>query len=241
MGLDIVLGLVILSSAIRGWMRGFVLQAIRLAGLVGCIFAADPVRDYARPYVEKHLTQLRPELLDRLLWWGSAVATYVVATGVATIAVKMYRKRTFSLEDASRTDQFAGFFLGGLKGFVFACFVVAGLQRFAIDRVKGIDWAEEQARTSQAMVWDAQYHPAEKIWTAPPVQRLLTQVREHGLRPSTTTGGTAPEAGPTQKEDAAPVAVGNHPPRLGLPDPASSNLKQDFDSLLGELDKLKGR
>ena len=51
MGLDIALGIMVLLGAIRGWFRGFVLQAIRLGGLVGCVYAAGPIRDYARPHV----------------------------------------------------------------------------------------------------------------------------------------------------------------------------------------------
>ena len=45
MGLDIALGLMILLGAIRGWFRGFVLQALQLGGLVGCVYAAGPIRD----------------------------------------------------------------------------------------------------------------------------------------------------------------------------------------------------
>ena len=48
MGLDIALGIMVLLGAIRGWFKGFVLQAIRLSGLVGCVYAAGPVRDYAQ-------------------------------------------------------------------------------------------------------------------------------------------------------------------------------------------------
>jgi uncharacterized membrane protein required for colicin V production len=248
MGLDIVLGFVILSSAIRGWMRGFLLQGIRLAGLIGCVFAAAPVRDYVRPHVAPHLASIRPDLLDRMLWWAAAAATYVVTTGIAILAVKMYRKRSFGLEEPNRTDQFAGFLLGAIKGTVFACFIAAGLQRFAVDRAKGIDWAEEQARTSHALAWDTQFRPAEKIWTAPPVQKLLAHVRENGLQPP---AGAVPNGDPAALDPGAllpealkqvePVAAGARPPRLDLPNPEEDAIKDEFKRILGELDRVRGR
>ena len=242
MGLDIALGLLILSSAIRGWMRGFLMQAIQLVGLIGCVFAADPLRDQARPYIAPHLTSLRPELLDRLLWWGSAIAVYVVTTGIAMLAVKMYRKRTFGLEEANRTDQFAGFLVGGIKGMVFALFIVAGLQKFAVERLKGVDWADEQAKTSQAMAWDTQYHFADKIWTSPPVQKYLAQIRDHGLQPIGDPSSllAKPEA-KSETPEPAPVANADRPPRLNLPDPNSTDFKREFDKVFEDLDRLKSR
>src|SRR4051794_411063 len=116
MGLDLILGGMILIAAIRGWMRGFVLQAIRLTGLVSCVYLAEPVRDLARPYVAPHLASIRVDLLDRLLWWASAVLSYVVMVGLGSLTVKMYRRRTFGEAEPSRADQFAGFLLGAAKG-----------------------------------------------------------------------------------------------------------------------------
>src|SRR3954447_21456464 len=43
MGLDLALAVIVLLSAVRGWLKGFVLQAIRLSGIVACVYAADPV------------------------------------------------------------------------------------------------------------------------------------------------------------------------------------------------------
>src|SRR4051794_28680572 len=77
MGLDLALGAIVLLTAIRGWLKGFILQAIRLAGLVACVYLADPVRDLAKPYVLPHLPSIRPELIDRLLWWSAAAISYV--------------------------------------------------------------------------------------------------------------------------------------------------------------------
>ena len=55
MGLDLTLGVIILIAAFRGWFQGFVSQAVRIAGLVACVYLAEPVRDYAKPYVLPYL------------------------------------------------------------------------------------------------------------------------------------------------------------------------------------------
>ena len=51
MGLDVALGIVILIAAIRGWLQGFVYQAVRLGGMIACVYLAAPVRDQAKPYI----------------------------------------------------------------------------------------------------------------------------------------------------------------------------------------------
>ena len=51
MGLDLALGVIILIAAFRGWFQGFIGQAVRIAEPVACVYLADRVRDYARPYV----------------------------------------------------------------------------------------------------------------------------------------------------------------------------------------------
>ena len=92
MGLDLALGAVVLLAAIRGWLRGFVSQAVRLSSFVGCFYLADPVRDQLRPYVLPRLPKVDPALMDRILWWTSAVASYVVVVGLASLAIKMMRR-----------------------------------------------------------------------------------------------------------------------------------------------------
>ena len=83
MGLDLALGGLVLFVAIRGWFRGFVVQAIRLGGLVAAAYAAVPVRDQAKPYALEYFPAMRPELVDRILWWVSAAVSYFVIVGVA--------------------------------------------------------------------------------------------------------------------------------------------------------------
>ena len=56
MWLDVILGGIILIAGFRGWFQGFVSQAVRIAGLVACVYLAEPVRDYAKPHVLPVLT-----------------------------------------------------------------------------------------------------------------------------------------------------------------------------------------
>ena len=246
MGLDIVLGLMVFVAALRGWFRGFVLQAIQLGGLVGSVYAAGPVREYARPYVVPYLTSIRPDLLDRMLWWASAVLSYLVTVGVANLLVKLYRKRPYGEPEPNRADQMAGFLAGAAKGFVVCAFLIAAMERYALTYVRNVPWAEEQARTSNALVWNQEYRPAERIWAATPVQTFVAQVRRMGLngevdRPESSVPRieVVPASTPAQ-------ASTRRMPRLDLPnltevelDPTAPGFLDRFDQAVKTLDRIK--
>ena len=149
MGLDLALGVIILIAAFRGWFQGFVSQvdSPRVAG-GRSVYAAVSVRDYAKPYVLPYLTTIQPDLVDRLLWWVSAVVTYLVLVGVAMLVVKMTRRPEIpGISQSGRNDQFAGFFLGAAKGLLIAAFVAAGIQNYGLEQAKNVSWAEEQAKS----------------------------------------------------------------------------------------------
>ena len=130
MGLDLTLGLILLIAAFRGWFQGFVSQAVRIGGLVACVYLAEPVRDYAKPHILPYLPTIQPELVDRLLWWVSAAASYVVLVGVATLVIKMTRRPEIpGMPERGRNDQFAGFLLGAAKGLLVAAFATAGIEK----------------------------------------------------------------------------------------------------------------
>jgi uncharacterized membrane protein required for colicin V production len=183
MGLDVALAIVILIAGLRGWLQGFVYQAIRLGGLIACVYLADPVRDQAKPYVLPNLPTLQPELIDRLLWWVSAVVTYVVIVGGLTLAVKMTRRPEIPgmPPQRSRNDQFAGFVLGLAKGALVAAFLVAALQTYAMDQIGTMPWAEQQVKSSSAVLWNSQYHPASRIWHSVPVRHFVNHIQRMGL------------------------------------------------------------
>jgi uncharacterized membrane protein required for colicin V production len=203
MGLDVALGIIILIAGIRGWLQGFVYQAVRLGGLIACVYAAAPVRDQAKPYVQPYLPTMQPELIDRLLWWVSAVASYVVIVGGLTLAIKMTRRPEIPgmPMQRSRNDQFAGFLLGLAKGALVAAFVVAALQKYAMDRIETNSWADQQVKSSLALLWNSQYHPASRIWNSVPVRHFVGQAQRMGLPDHGETG--PPDA--VERAEARPV------------------------------------
>jgi len=192
MGLDLALGGLVLFLAVRGWFKGFVLQAIRLAGVVLCVYAADPLRAQVKPRVLGYLPTIRPELIDRMLWWSSAVAAYVLLVGVATVAVKLYRRHPYGLIEPNRADQLGGLMLGGVKGVVVAALVVAGIQKYALVHLKAMPSAQEQVNTSRSIHWNERYQPVARVWATQPVQHFVNQVRRMGLNaPAETPKETA--------------------------------------------------
>jgi hypothetical protein len=237
MGLDIALGIMVVLGAIRGWFLGFVSQAIRLGGLVGCVYAAAPIRDQARPYVVPYLTSVPPTILDRMLWWTSAAAAYVAMVGLASVAVKVYRRRPYGEPEPNRADQFAGMLLSAGKAAVVAAFLVGAIDRFALSWIKQVPWATDLTTSSTALVWHEQYHPSERIWTAAPVQHFVGYVQKMGV--------ASPSETPTDKPstpEAPPVQTASRPPRLDLPapdplDPNSPDFTEKFDEAFRKLDR----
>lgn len=205
MGLDIALGAVILIAAIRGWLRGFVSQAVRLAGFVGCFYLADVARDQARPYVLDRFPKIEPELMDRLLWWVCAVVCYVATVGLVTLAIKLSRRPDPSGSPGARRDnQFAGFLFGAAKGALVAVFLAAGVHKYARDVPPQAEWLGRQLEGSFALQWTQEHQPAPRIWESPPVRRFVEHIRRNGLgHPATAEPTDAPEDEPTELRAAS--------------------------------------
>jgi len=210
MGLDLALGGLVLISAIRGWMKGFLVQAIRLGGLIAAVYAAMPVRDQAKPYVVEYLPTIQPQLLDRLLWWSAAVLSYFVIVGVASLGVAVARRPKYGLEEPNRGDQFAGFGLGVLKGLIVTSFLVAGMTKYASWAFERISWAEKQTQESYAWEWNQKYKPAARIWAAPPVQQFVAHIHKMGLLPPEKSKSDE------EKDEASPVQTASRTPTLDL-------------------------
>ena len=209
MGLDLGLGVIILIAAFRGWFQGFMSQIVRLGALVASVYAAVRVRDYAKPYVVPYLTTIQPDLVDRLLWWVSAVLTYIAVVGVAMLIIKMTKRPEIpGISQTGRNDQFAGFFLGASKGLLIAAFVAAGIQNYGLEQAKNVAWAEEQAKTSWALRWNETYQPARRIWSSRPVRHIVEHVQRMGiLRPGEPSDD--PTAGDT--DDASLLRTASRP------------------------------
>ena len=227
MGLDIALGVIIFIGAIRGWYRGFLLQAIRLGGIVGSVYLAAPIRNLARPYVAPNLATIRPDMLDRMLWWASAIVCYLVVVGVVTMFINLQRRRPYGDPEVGRADQGAGFLLAGAKSALVMAFLVASFEKNGTKWAESVPWANEQVRTSIALAWERQYRPADQIWESPPVHHFIAYVRQMGI----TGGGDhaiSAELAPASLLNnafspnftlpkAARVEVPEKNPRLGLP------------------------
>jgi uncharacterized membrane protein required for colicin V production len=183
MGLDLALGGVVLIVAFRGWVQGFLGQAVRLASLIACVYLADWVRHYAKAYVEPYLSSIQPDLVDRLLWWVSAVVTYVVLVGVAMLVVKMTRRPEIpGISQSGRNDQFAGFMLGAVKGTVIAAFLAAGILRYGSQPIETVPWAQDQVKASWALRWSDAYKPIPTIWSTRPVRHFVEHIQRMGLQ-----------------------------------------------------------
>jgi uncharacterized membrane protein required for colicin V production len=183
MGLDLALGIIILVAAFRGWFHGFIAQSVKLGSLVACVYLADPVRAQAKPHVLPYLTSIQPELVDRILWWVAAVLVYVLLVGLGTLIIKMTKRPEIpGITQSARNDQFAGFLLGGAKGFLVAAFATAGIHNYAMDQVKSITWAQDQVNASWAIKWNEEYRPASRIWASRPVRHFVTHIQRMGLQ-----------------------------------------------------------
>jgi uncharacterized membrane protein required for colicin V production len=223
MWLDVILGGIILIAGFRGWNRGFVSQAVRIAGLVAGVYLAEPVRDYAKPHVLPYLPTIPPEFVDRLLWWVSAVVAYVVLVGVATLIIKMTRRPEIpGIAQSGRNDQFAGLMLGATKGLLVAAFAVAAIERYAMEHLKMVAWADEQVRTSWSLKWSETYRPVPRIWSSRPVQHFVNYVDRMGLHKPGRARET-PSSSP-----ASSSASNVESKQLEADDPAIADLKAEL-------------
>jgi uncharacterized membrane protein required for colicin V production len=217
MGLDLALGVLILISGIRGWIKGFMSQAVRIAGFVACFYLADPLREQARPYVLTYLPKIETGLMDRILWWVAAVVSYVLLVGLTTLAIQTAKRPQAPGEsNSARNDQFAGFFLGAAKGALVAAFIAAGVEKYAPEFVNKTAWAEHQLTGSFALKWTEQYKPVPRIWATPAVRRFVEHIQRNGLKTPFATETDEDN----QVAERAGLDAGHQAPRLEL-DPES--------------------
>lgn len=232
MGLDVALGVIVALGALRGWFRGFTSQAVRLVGLVACVYLASPVREQARPYILARMPAIDAGLMDRIIWWVAAIVSYIVLVGLLTLAIQLMRSPPNPEGRNGRGgDRLGGLLLGAAKSAVAAAFVAAGVHTYGEKLAQQIPWAGRQIEGSHALVWTVQYRPVPRVWSTAPVQNFVQQIQRNGLKPSAET--------PSDKQLAERVAAepeaSNRTPRLGLP-PAELPPPEAWpdDSVLGE-------
>jgi uncharacterized membrane protein required for colicin V production len=240
MGLDVTLGILVLIGGIRGWVRGFLLQAVRVAALVSCVYIADPARDLARPLAQQYIPGIRPEVLDRLLWWSSAVISFVVMSGIGSILVKVTRRRPYGEREPSRSDQHLGFAFGAAKAALVMCFLVAAIAKYGPEYAPKVgDWAVEQVKTSQALVLSNQYRPADQIWHSVPVQHFVSHVRERGLMAPVAVADPAPAAPERRAETAATRQGESGSKSLALPRPRPRDLDDEIARVRDDIQRTQ--
>jgi len=216
MGLDLALGVIILIAALRGWLKGFVSQAVRIAGFIACFYLADPVREQARPYILGKMPAIDPGLIDRILWWVAAVVSYIVLVGLTTLAIQLTRTPPApGVPRSRRDDQFAGFLLGTAKGLLVAAFLASAVEKHGVELARNVSWAERQTTGSYALKWSGHYQPAPRIWASPLVRNFVEHIQRNGLK-----GQIEPEAEKqVAKRTSIEVEAAERPPRLDIPPP----------------------
>ena len=229
MGLDLVLGGLVLMAAFRGWLRGFVVQAIRIGGLVAAVYVAAPVRDGIKPYALAYLPSVRPEMVDRLFWWASAAVSYFVIVGVASLMVAVSRRQQFGFNELERNDQFAGFGMGLVKGLLAAAFLVAAIEKYGQAHLDKIPYAVDQTKESMAWYWNERYHPAARVWNTVPVQQFVNHIHRMGLK---DRAETAEAPGPLQTASRTPSLS------ISRQDPLDPEIARLVESLQQELKRL---
>jgi hypothetical protein len=219
MGLDLALGAVVLIGALRGWFKGFVSQAVRLAGFVACFYLADPVREQARPYVLAKVPAIDPGLMDRILWWISVVISYVVFIGLVTLAIKLTRSpqppespKSPGVPSSRRDNQIGGMILGSAKALFIAALIAAGVDKYAPELVGDAPWAERQLTGSYALLWTETYRPIPRIWSTPAVRQFVEHIQRNGLR-DRTEGDVEKKV---VERDTTDAEDSQRPPRLDM-------------------------
>jgi len=240
MGLDITLGVIVFLAAIRGWLKGFLYQAVRIGALIACVYLADPVRKQVRPHIAPHFTSIQPEMLDRILWWAGCVVSYVVIVGVASLLVAIAKRpEEPGMKVAGNpNDRLGGFLLGAAKGCLVAIFVTAGIQKYALGQLAVIPWAEEQVKGSKALAWNQLYEPVPLIWQSGPIRQFVGHVQRMGLAAPEGSPPTPPTGQVAERTSQKPE--GRHP-RLTVPSGdsdevgASASLGSETHALLDEI------
>lgn len=180
MGFDVGLAVLVLLNGLRGWFRGFLLQLIQVAGLVAAVYVAEPVREAAKPHIQPYFPAISPELLDKFMWWLSAILSYMVMVGLAHAMVNLYKRGPLRELEPNRTDQFAGFAVGVLKGALIGSAVLTLFEQNSSTLTK-IAWVDEQVKTSQALPLNREHQPAMLLWRSKPVQDFVAHVNSMGI------------------------------------------------------------
>jgi uncharacterized membrane protein required for colicin V production len=241
MGLDVALGVTIALGALRGWFRGFTTQAVRLTGLVTCFYLALPVREQVRPYILARMPVMDPGLLDRILWWSSAVVSYIVLVGLITLAIQLTKSPPVPGAVATRRgDRIGGLLLGAAKSGLIVAFLAAGVEKYA-EVARKISWADRQLDGSYALAWTTKYRPVPRLWATAPVRHFVEQIQQNGLPRSPEANGEKQlaELAPDESESSPRPPRLDLPPAEGLSPEAWQNGSELSEEVVRDLEKIK--
>ena len=246
MGLDLALAGIVLVTAIRGWFKGFMVQAIRLAAIVASVYVAAPLRDEIKSRAMEYLPKIPPQALDRLLWSVAVTISFVLLSGVASFAVAIVRRQTYGTNDSGPGDRFAGFGFGIVKGVIIVAILLSLVQNFGEKYLLSIPMAQEQTKESFAWKLNSDYHPGDRIWAFPPVQLFVNQVKQMGMT-TPESSASSPSSVPTAKDEVSARTEGRAPKLLlnargekgfNPDDPLNSDLGAPFRAIQDALQTL---
>ena len=178
--------------------------------------------------------------MNRLLWWASAVASYVVIVGIASMVVKSSRRRPYFEPDLNRNDQLAGLLLGSAKGMIVAACFATAIEKYTLGYLKGVPWIEEHARGSLALEWNRTYQPVPRLWTSAPVQHYVSQIQRMGLQGAftNTNNASSPEHPSTPK---SPSSTASESTKVGSSPDLPAEIARAVEAIEGDLKGLSPR
>lgn len=236
MGLDLALAGLVLVTAIRGWLKGFMVQAIRLLAFVASVYVAAPLRDEIKSRAIQYFPTIPPQITDQLLWWVSLVLSYVLMVGVASLALAIARRQTYGNGERGRGDQFAGFGLSLIKGAILAAFLLASVQKYGETYVASFPVAQEQTRESIAWKLNSEYQPANKLWKLPPVQLFVNQILQMGWKAPDSDASKDEVSARTESRSPKLELNARRNPQAGArEDQFSGDLDAQFQALQNQL------
>ncbi len=145
---DIVVGLVVLVSALLAYGRGFVHEVLSVGGWAGAIFATIYGFPYARPYARDLIS------LEIVADIGAGVAIFAATLLVLSI-ITGYVSSRIRRSTLNALDRALGFLLGLIRGAVVVCLAYLGAQWYFQEPGKMPEWLAS-ARTASLMDQGAQ-------------------------------------------------------------------------------------